>query len=154
MPYTCFISHNTHPGERVVVYRLQTLASASGISVLLPNREGRGLSEETKHRIGVADSVLAFLTANLTAAVREELAYAQGLGKLIIPVVERGVKVTGLSDLEWIEFDPLRHTSGSIEGKVLDFLKARKAQKENQQAALLALLGVGLIALLASKKSA
>ncbi len=154
MAYTCFISHNTHPDERVVVYRLQTLAAASGISILLPSREGRLLTSETKQRIERADSVLVFLTSNLTASVREELAYAQALKKLIIPILERGVKVSGLKDLGWIEYDPDRETPGDVERKVIGLLRGRRQEKENGAVALIALLGIGLLALLATKKSA
>ena len=153
MGYTCFISYNTRPEERVVVYRLQTLASASGITVLLPLREGHGLTAETKRRIRDADSVIAFLTSNVTAAVREELAYAQAQNKLIVPIADHGAKVSHLGDAHWIKYDPRTDTPGTVEKQGLEFLEGKKQSKDNQQAALLAVLAIGLLALLTSEKS-
>jgi hypothetical protein len=153
MSYRAFISYNTSPEEQVVIYRLQTLASVSGITVLLPQRNGKMITGETKYRIDIADSVIALLTSNLTTPVREELAYAQEKGKLIIPIYEKGAKLSSWkSKFDWIEYDPQRDTPGDIEKRVFNLLRGKKKTKENQQAALLALLGVGLLALLASSE--
>jgi len=153
MAYTAFISYNTSPEEQVFVYRLQTLASASGINVLLPQRDGSVLSNETKQRINLADSVIVFLTSGLSPQVREELAYAQGRDKLIIPIYERGARISPLKEkFDWIEYDPRKDTPGAVEQKVLKLLKEKKKTKENLSAALLAVLGIGLLALLTSNK--
>ncbi len=152
MGYTSFISYNTSQDEQVVVYRLQTLASASGITVLLPQRNGSLLSNETKQRIDLADSVIAFLTSNLSTQVKQELAYAEGRNKLIVPIYEKGASIRGLKNLEWIEYDPKNDTPGSVEKEVLQFLKDRKKEKNNREVALLVVLGIGLLALLASNK--
>ena len=153
MAYTAFISYNTSPEEQVFVYRLQTLASASGINVLLPQRDGRVLSDETRQRINLADSVIVFLTSNLTSQVREELAYAQGRDKLIIPIYEKGARLSSLKGkFAWIEYDPERDTPGAVERKVLKLLEEKKKKKANLAAALLAVLGIGLLALLASNE--
>jgi len=153
MAYTAFISYNTSPEEQVFVYRLQTLASASGINVLLPQRDGSVLSDETRQRINLADSVIVFLTSSLTPQVREELAYAQGRDKLIIPIYEKGAKISPLREkFDWIEYDRRKDTPGAVEQKVLKLLKEKKKTKEGLSAALLAVLGIGLLALLTSKK--
>lgn len=153
MPYTSFISHNIAPDEQVIVYRLQTLASASGINVLLPQRNGNLITDETKHRIDLAESVIVFLTSRLTPHVQQELAYAEGRGKLIIPIYEKGARISKLKDkYQWIEYDPKRDTPGTVEQRVLQLLRDKKKMKEDSQAALLIVLGIGLLALLASKK--
>ena len=107
MPYTAFISYNTSPEEQVIIYRLQTLAAASDITVLLPQRNGQRITNETKLRIDSSNSVIAFLTSNLSPEVREELAYAEAKNKLIIPIYEKGVVSPDKStNLNWISYDP------------------------------------------------
>lgn len=154
MPYTAFISYNTTPEEQVFIYRLQTLALASDISVLLPQRNGHILSNETKTRINGSNVVLAFLTAKLTPEVREELGYAQGKGKLIIPIYETGVRLTNdfKQQYKWIEYNPDKNTPGDIERKVVEMLKELKKEKQNKDVVLLTVLGIGLLALIASNK--
>ena len=130
MPYTAFISYNTSPEEQVFIYRLQTLASASDITVLLPQRNGQKLSNETKLRIDNADCVIAIMTSNLSVQVREELAYAERMRKLIIPIYEKGVHVpTTTKQMQWISYDPKHETPGIVEQKVIDFLKRKKVEK-------------------------
>lgn len=152
MAYTCFVSYNENdPAERTVAYRLQALALASGIQLLLPKREGLIITAETRQRIDAADSVLTFLGSRLSPPVREELAYAQARRKLIIPVRRADAPIGGLENLPWIEFNPIRDTPGSVEGRVVEILRKVKKEKEDQQAVLLVVLGVGLLALLSRK---
>ncbi|MFN0157091.1 MAG: TIR domain-containing protein [Bacteroidota bacterium] len=151
MAYTAFISYNTSPDEQVLVYRLQTLASTSDITVLLPQRNGQALSNETKLRIDKADSVIVFLTSKLSPQVREELAYAQGRNKLVIPIFEKGVRLpVTVQGYDWIEYDPHRDTPGTIEQKVLELLRGKRKSKSDRDALLLTVLGIGLLALIAS----
>ncbi|MFI5251448.1 MAG: TIR domain-containing protein [Bacteroidota bacterium] len=153
MAYTSFISYNTTQDEQVVVYRLQAIASTSGITILLPQRNGTHLTPETKHRIDSADSVIAFLTSRLTPHVREELAYAEEKKKLIIPIYEKGTKLSSLKDkYEWIEFDPYRDNPGIIEQEVLELLKRKRKSKENRDALILVGIALGLFVLIASSK--
>ena len=153
MAYTAFISYNTSPDEEVFVYRLQTLAGDSDIRVVLPQRNGSILSDETKRRIQGADCVLAFLTAKLSAQVREELAFAQGREILIVPIYERGVKLQTLKNkYNWIQYNPSVDTPGTVEKHVLDLLRKLKKEKDNRDVVLLALLGIGLLALMSTKK--
>ncbi|MBI5215627.1 MAG: toll/interleukin-1 receptor domain-containing protein [Ignavibacteriae bacterium] len=153
MSYTTFISYDTSPTEQVVVYRLQTLASVNGINVLLPQRNGVRITDETKHRIDISDSVLVFLTSKFTPQVREELAYAEGKGKLVIPIYEKGVKLSSVKNRDqWVEFNPNELQLGIIEDHIVQLLKTKKKKKANEQALLLAGLGIVLFAMLASKK--
>ena len=153
MSYTAFISYNTTPDEQVFIYRLQTLAGASDITVLLPQRNGQRLTGETKLRIDKADSVIAFLTSDLNPHVREELAYAEGKGKLIIPIYEKGIQLPpGQKKFNWISYDPQRDTPGMVEQKVVEFLTHKKVEKENRDAIVLIGLGLGLLWLISSNK--
>lgn len=152
MAYTAFISYNATPDEQVIIYRLQTLASASDVTVILPQRNGLRLTPETKLRIDRADGVIAFLTSKLSPQVREELAYAEGKGKLIIPIYEKGVRLpSSLKGLDWIEYDPVRDTPGSVEQRVLKILRQKSEDKSSRNLLLLVALGLGLLFLASSK---
>jgi len=153
MSYTAFISYNTSPDEQVFVYRLQTLAAASNITVLLPQRNGQRLSDETRLRIEKADGIIVFITSTLSPQVREELSYAEGKGKLIIPVYAKGVHIPPASkQFNWILYDPRTKTPGFVEQKVVELLKEKKVEKENREAVVLVGLGLGLLWLLTSNK--
>jgi len=153
MPYTAFISYSTTDEHQAFIYRLQTLAAASDINVLLPQRNGQLITNETRHRIENANCVIVFLTSKVNSYVREELAYAEGKGKLIIPIYEKGVKIPATYQaLPWIEYNPKTDTPGSIEREVLDVLKKQKKEKENKEALILTALGIGLLALILSSR--
>lgn len=153
MSYTAFISYNTSPEEQVFIYRLQTLAAASDITVLLPQRNGQRITNETKLRIDKSNSVIAFITSQLSPDVREELTYAEAKDKLIIPIYEKGVVPPHTSTkLNWISYDPQTETPGAVEQRVLNFLKDKKKETENKQALILVGLGLGLLALILSNK--
>jgi hypothetical protein len=153
MSYTAFISYNTAPEEQVFIYRLQTLAAASNITVLLPQRNGQSLSNETKLRIDNADCVIVFLTSNLSAHVRQELAYAESKKRLIIPIYEKSVRLpSSAKQLDWIPYNPAKDTPGIVEQRVMDLLKRRKVSKENREAIVLVGLGLGLLWLISSNR--
>ena len=60
--YRVFLSYNTTPDEMVVVWRLQTLAAASGLHLDVPNPVQRSDWATVTQMINAADSVIAFLT--------------------------------------------------------------------------------------------
>ncbi|HQT91889.1 MAG TPA: toll/interleukin-1 receptor domain-containing protein [Candidatus Kryptobacter bacterium] len=152
MSYTAFISYNTSPEEQVFIYRLQTLAAAGDITVLLPQRNGQRITNETRLRIDRSDCVIVFLTSQLTPDTREELSYAEAKQKLIIPIYEKDV-IPPSTPPSWISYDPRSETPGAVEQKVLNLLKDKKKTEENKQALLLVGLGLGLLALILSNKS-
>src|SRR5258706_329140 len=153
MSYTAFISYNTAPEEQVFLYRLQTLAAASDIVVLLPQRNGQHITNETKLRIDKADSVIVFLTSKLSPEVREELAYAEAKNRLIIPIYEKSVRLPAdAKKFPWFSFDPPSQTPVEVEQQVLEFLRDMKKQKENKEAIVLVGLGLGLLWLISSNK--
>src|SRR6266480_6444141 len=88
--YRVFLSYNT-PDEMTAVWRLQTLAAASGLHLDVPNAMQRLDWNTVAHMIDSADSVIAFLTQKATPQVRKELSYALNCNKPVIPIVERGI---------------------------------------------------------------
>lgn len=151
MPLICFLSYSTSPRERVFAYRLQTLAGASDIEVLLPDRHAPGLTDETRRRIRRADVVLAFF-ATSSAAAREEVAYAQELDKPILALVPSGRRRPAVRGVRWIEYAREDVRFAKVEKRVLEELKSFMKPGDQSTALLLVLLGLGLLALLAPRK--
>ena len=110
--YRVFLSYNTSPDEMVVVWRLQTLAAASGLHMDVPNPVQRSDWTIVARMINEADSVIAFLTRSATAQVKRELEYALTHQKPIIPIVEKGTSTKSInpllrrSDIPVFELDP------------------------------------------------
>ena len=148
MSQTCFISHNASDDERVFVFRLQTLASSSGIKVLLPHRMGKVITAETQARIEQAGLVIAFLTESRATQVNQELGFALAMRKPIVAIHRRGTKRPATKGIRWIEYDQ-RRGLGPVEDEVAKVLDEHLSQKNAEQGALVAVLGIALLALLA-----
>ena len=143
--YRVFLSYNTTPDEMVVVWRLQTLAAASGLRLDVPNPIQRSDWATVTQMINAADSVIAFLTKHGIKApqVINELNYALSFKKPVIPIIERGAPaelIASLSQLSGIHFvlDPSR--PGEMERALAEYLKKQKYDKDTRNA-LLALAG-------------
>lgn len=154
MPFKVFLSYGTGPDEQVAAWRLQTLATAYGMHVYVPNRNGSGQSaaNQIRRNIDQCDCVLAIITGNIGPAVAEELNYALARAKLVVPVVRQGLALPpALKALQVFQFSP--RSTGEVEAAVLRFLQEKKFDKEKQQTigALLA-IGLGLFLLGALSK--
>lgn len=142
--YRVFLSYNTSPDEMVVVWRLQTLAAASGLHMDVPNPVQRSDWTLVARMIYEADSVIAFLTRSATAQVKRELEYALIQQKPIIPIVEKGTSTKSInpllrrSDIPVFELDP--SSPWKMENDLAVFLQKKKFAKD-AQGALLALAG-------------
>jgi hypothetical protein len=142
--YRVFLSYNTSRDEMVVVWRLQTLAAASGLHLEVLSHEQRSELSTVTQKISEADSVIAFLTKQATKQVESELRYALLLGKPVIPIVERGVStklITALleqSGTPVFFLDP--NNPGMMESKLADYLRKKKLDQEKRNA-ILALAG-------------
>ena len=109
-----------------------------------------GVSEQIRRAIDESDCVLAIITSRTGRAVESELSYAQGKGKLIIPLVEQGVQdgtflrtITPIFRFSRFDVNP-----GRVEGEVFEFLKTQKKTKEVLQAVgALVTVGMGLLLL-------
>lgn len=149
--YRVFLSYNT-PDEMVVIWRLQTLAAASGIHLDVPNSVQRSDWTTVTQMIDAGDSVIAFLTSRETAQVKNELTYALGKGKPVIPIVEQGTPTRSIetllqhSGIPVFQLDPRK--SWEMEHKLAKFLERKKYDKDTRNA-IVALAGtfVGLFLL-------
>lgn len=142
--YRVFLSYNTTRDEMVVVWRLQTLAAASGLHLEVLNSEQRSDWTVVAQKIDESDSVIAFLTKQATKQVENELRYALSRGKPVIPIVERGVSTKLISVLlqqsgiPVFVLDPDK--PGMMESMLADYLRTKKLNKEKRNA-ILALAG-------------
>jgi hypothetical protein len=143
--YRVFLSYNTTPNEMVVVWRLQTLAAASGLHLDVPNPVQRSDWGVIAPMISAADSVIAFLTKQVIKApqVIQETNYALSLGKPVVPIVEQGVSLELIKSLSqrsgtYFVFDPGK--PGEMERELSEYLRKQKYDKDTRNA-LLALVG-------------
>ena len=149
--YRVFLSYNT-PDEMAVVWRLQTLAAASGLHLDVPNGLQRSDWATVTQMIDNADSVIAFLTSRATPQVKKELTYALEKKRPVIPIVERGTSTQPIeallrhSGVPVFELDP--HKPWQMENQLAKFLEKQKFDKETKNT-IVALAGafVGLLLL-------
>jgi hypothetical protein len=156
MAFKVFLSYSTDASERAIVWRLQTLASAEGIEVFVPQRNGSTpptprknvliLDAAVRRAIDLCDCVMAIITARTAPAVEKELSYALGKGTVpIVPIVERGVTLhpslaKRIPQIFW--FSP-QDPPGIVEAQVMKYLKDQDISKKNSQA-LVGLVAIGL----------
>lgn len=142
--YRVFLSYNTSRDEMVVVWRLQTLAAASGLHLEVLNPEQRADWSTVTKTIDGADSVIAFLTKQATKQVENELRYALTRGKAVIPIVERGVSTKLISVLLEQSGTPVfildADNPGTMENMLADYLRKKKLDQEKRNT-ILALAG-------------
>ena len=157
MSLNVFLSYSTTIEEQVVVWRLQTLAAAHGISLYVPAREGfKALGNRTpvlpgrvEQAIQKCDCVLAIITSRTSRIVERELNYALGKDKLIIPIID--ISITDPRLLQRFNpvfrFNPNAPTN-DVESQVIAFLKQQQLSKENRKAlGALVAIGLGMLAL-------
>jgi hypothetical protein len=153
MAFKVFLSYSTDPEEQAVVWRLQTLAAAHGIQVYVPYRPEPTttrptakfqLSKEVRSAINKADCVMAVITSRVLPMVQEELCYALGKCKLVIPIVRAGVpNCSSLGMIPRVFLYSPACNAGKVESQIIEFLKEETLSKQNQQA-IAALAGVAL----------
>ena len=150
MAYKVFISHSTQ--DRGLVITLANLLTKFGVEVSVAEwylSPGELLDRKVFSQIEKADCVVALLTRNGLRSnwVHQEVGYAIKAGRLIIPLVEKGVDPGDLAALqgkEYIEYDPLQPQGALI--KASTYVKSLKLKKEEQEKALL--IAGGILALL------
>lgn len=149
--YRVFLSYNTQD-EMTVVWRLQTLAAASGLHLDVPSPAQRANSNAIRKMIDDADSVIVFLTAKPTTQVNEELAYALKQKRPVIPIVERGTTSTSIETLLQHSGVPVFELDArypwQMERQLANHLAKKKVDKDARNA-ILALAGafIGLFLL-------
>jgi|SRR5271155_4363511 len=155
MSLKVFLSFSVDPDDQVLIWRLQTLATAQGIDMYIPlwqaaeNRRPGPLPQTVRSSIDKADCVLAIITSRTSTKVRDELTYALETHKLIVPLVERSVAHSQLNKkLPQVFYFTQNEPPGRLEAQVIEFLKQQQFKKEaRQQLGAVIAIGLGLFAL-------
>lgn len=158
MAFRVFLSYGMDDGAQVTAWRLQTLATAYGIHVTVPQRYSPHFPSSQRNKLTVeqvlraidqSDCVLAIITGPMGRAMEHELTYALSKRKVIVPILQKGIgKPPFLNKFPRVfEFSP--RNTGEVEAEVIKFLREQKLSKDNQQAVgALVVVGLGLLLLL------
>ena len=131
-----FISHCTGRADATVVSDLASRLKDRGIDAYLAERDpqpGKSLSAKILEKIRSSDlfAVLWTRDGSSSAWVNQEAGAANAEGKVVIPIVEIGVRVVGaLEGLEYIEFDRA-NPSGALDS--LETYLQRRAESEKNR---------------------
>lgn len=153
--YRVFLIHNTSANEMVIVWRLQTLAAASGLQLDVPNDSQRQNPLLISQMIDESDAVIVLITKSAleSSFVTSEINFAKAKGKTIIPIIEKGIApqpIPALIGESSFVFDPQK--PWEMESKLSAFLNKKVADK-NSRNAILAIAGTFAGLFLLSKLS-
>lgn len=153
--YRIYLVHNTPANEMVIVWRLQTLASASGLHLDVPNESQRQNHSLISQMIDEADAVIVLISKSALKSpfVTAEINLAKTKGKTIIPIFVKGIapqSIQALSGNDSFVFDPQQ--PWKMESELSDFLTKQVADK-NARNAILAIAGTFAGLFLLSKLS-
>jgi nucleoside 2-deoxyribosyltransferase len=160
MAFKVFLSYSLDPSEEALAWRLQTLAAAHGVEMYVPRRGGtpaqqKAFAKEAMEAINRSDCVLAIITGKTESAVEGELQHALAQKKPVVPIVRS--ELAGHPLLapfpQRFAFSPADNP-GTLETKVVEFLKHQQLSKEKQQAmGALVAVGLGLLLLYSLSES-
>ena len=111
MAYTVFLSHSMTAEDQPFVRSIADLLATQNVTCYIAERDsqvGQPLAKKIEEAIRTCDCVYALLTkgGNQSAFVQQEIGLATGIGKPVVPLVEKGLTVPGFKvGVEWIEFD-------------------------------------------------
>lgn len=155
MPFKVFISHST--SDLNLVQQLKYWLEVNGIETYLADlypQPGTTLASKISNAIKQSNCVIAVLTRDGARSqwVHQEIGYAKGAGKLVIPVAEDGVPTAGF--VEGVEYIPFsRENPTEAINKVVEYLTRLKADREAREKAVAGFLILfGLLALASVKK--
>jgi len=156
--YRVFLIHNTSDNEMVIVWRLQTLAAASGLHLDVPGTVQRSNSLLISQMIDEADAVIVLLTKSALKSkfLTSEINFAISKNKTIIPIFVKGVTSSSITPLfsqygsPIFIFDPQK--PWEMESALSKDL-AKKISDKNNRNALLAIAGTFAGLFLLSKLS-
>lgn len=139
----------------VIVWRLQTLAAASGLQLDVPNNKQRANSLLTAQMIEEADAVIILLTKSALESefVTSEINFAVSKNKTVIPIFVKGIvskTIRALVGAPVFVFDP--QEPWKMESELSKFLTKKVKDKETRNA-ILALAGTFAGLFLLSKLS-
>jgi hypothetical protein len=168
MALRVFVSHAIGNDELPIVHHLAAALLGVGVEAYLGvyDREpGSPLGAKIQRSIDASDLVVVLLTKKgvESAWVNQEVGYAIGRGKKVLPFVEKGLDTEGmLHGVEYFVFDPAKPVDQvATMTNYLSYLNSQKQLDETRQALELAqadaernaeiaaaVVGVGLILLL------
>lgn len=151
MAFRVYLSYSLEPAESALAWRLQTLATAHGIEMYVPNYElaqvpGALAIQPAMNR---ADCVLAILTTEAHPTVQTELSYALETHKLVIPIVRSNIAAHPLLAQfpRVFPFTPCE-SPVTVETQIRDYLNGQSLAKPEQQViGALAAIALGLLLL-------
>jgi hypothetical protein len=168
MSYTIFVSHSF--SDLQIIEEMETAFEESSVKLYMANRDfnyGNELPAKIKRAIDNSDAVLAILTSNASESnsVNQEVGYAIGKEKLVVPMVEKGAKIGVLLEgleLVFFSLDKIREVFSDV-SRYFSKLAASKEKKRTGKkirdtivligVALAAVALVGVLAYAATKKS-
>lgn len=152
--YRIYLVHNTSANEMVIVWRLQTLAAASGLHLDVPNESQRQNPLLISQMIDESDAVMVLITKSAleSSFVISEINLAKTRGKTIISIFEKGIPqaIQSLVGENSFVFDPQK--PWEMESKLSAFLNKQISDK-NTRNAILAIAGTFAGLFLLSKLS-
>lgn len=154
MAYSVFVSHCMVEEDKPIVSALLDRLRNRGIEPYLAERDpqpGRSLSSKVLERIRRSDLVTVFWTRHGSSSewVNQEVGAAKAEGKIVVPLVERGVKVKGLLvGIEHVEFD--RNNPDSALESLEEFLAQKREAKEEAEREAQFWRDVGTVAIVTS----
>lgn len=129
------MSHSTK--DLGIVNELAEWLGSKGVVVQVAESEvqaGKSVGGKVSSLIESSDCVLAILTIGGARSewVNQEIGYAMRAGKLVVPIVEEGVKVKGfLESLEYIPFD--RRNPYDAVTRAAEYLRTLSIRKEEDE---------------------
>lgn len=152
MGYRVFLSHSMAEEDRDLVAQISAVIQTHGVDCYIAARDyhlGRSLPEKVETNIRSSDSLVALLTQGGAHRdwVNQEIGFAQGQRKLIIPVVEVGVEPGGfLAGIEYVQLDRGNAAHGlQVLGTYLAGLRQQKETTQLIAAAVVAALIIVIV---------
>jgi hypothetical protein len=153
MSFQVFVAYS-HREDQVLALRLQTLASTRpGLTVFVPPASTRSRAANVSDagsdwgHLKNADLLLALIRGTVPPRMEQELQYASGLGKPVIPItVGDTAQQHSIQGYSWFHLDPTDPTS--TEQRIMAYLDSLKVGKDSREAVgALILLTLGLMVL-------
>jgi len=152
MAYDVFLSHSE--ADRRWVQWIAENAQNIGINVYMYEHDaqpGLPIASKVQSAIENSQALVVLLTPNseYSAYVQQEIGFARAKDKLIIPLVQPGISkrcFAMLEGVEYITFDPANPEMAL--SRLLSYLKTLKESRERDQAILMGLGTLFVLALL------
>ena len=157
MAYKVFISHSATSEDAAIINQILQHSATLGIQCYMAEHDvqaGLPLKDKLQEEIQAADCLLAFVTRSTASSdwVKWEVGIADGMRKLVIPVVEQDIPLPGyIHGKEYISCYPADPAKTAT--SVSAYLTKLKVAKDNvNRIVWLVLLVLGAVVLFSGKK--